>query len=72
MKLGQIVNYDSIAACLARESDEVQRNFFKAFLKELRYVCETHHDLEMQLTHVREGFTSDDIECFKTLSYTEE
>ena len=72
MKRGFIVDYGTIAAYLAGESDEEQGSFFKVFLKELKSQCGTNHNTQMQLAHVNDKFTDTEKELISMLGYKEE
>ena len=70
------INWQSLGARLASLSTEEQIPFFVGFCNEmLKYP--SHHDMEMQLTYIREGmsnnkegFTEKQRDIFLTLGYT--
>jgi len=71
MRQGLIVDYKTVAALLANESDEEQTAFFKTFLKELRAVCRTNYNAEMQLAGVNQQLTDEEKELIGMLGYKE-
>lgn len=71
MKQGLIIDYQTVAALLANESDEEQVAFFKTFLKELKGVCRTNYNAEMQLAGVNRQLTDDEKELIGMLGFKE-
>jgi hypothetical protein len=71
MRQGLIIDYKTVAALLANESDEEQTAFFKTFLAELRSVCRTNHNAEMQLAGVNQQLTDEEKELIGMLGYKE-
>ena len=71
MRKGFIVDYETVAALLANESDEEQGAFFKVFIKELKAQCKTNHNAEMQLAHVNNKLSDEEKELISMLGYKE-
>lgn len=71
MKRGFIIDYGTIAAHLANESDEEQSCFFRVFLDELRACCGTNHGVEMQLASINRKLTEKEKELLSMLGYRE-
>lgn len=61
------VDPNDVAACLARSDDDVQSEFFRVFLKELRVSCGTSYNTEMQLAFVRAKLSKEDREELRML-----
>ena len=68
---GLVIDFNSIAAMLAHEGDEVQAAFFNTFAKELNTVCGTHFATESQATWIRGKLTNEAKEVCETLSWKE-
>ena len=69
MKKGMIIDYETVAALLAGESDEEQGVFFKVFIKELRSQCKTDHNTQMQLACINDKLSDDEKELLSMIGY---
>jgi hypothetical protein len=72
MKKGRIIDYETVAALLANESDEEQGAFFKVFIKELKSQCKTTHNTQMQLAHINDKLNDEEKELISMLGYKED
>lgn len=73
MKLGMLkeIDWSYIGALLAQEDDNIQAEFFKAFVFECG-TWGTHYQVEMQLAYVNEKLTQEEKEVLGMLSYKDE
>jgi hypothetical protein len=73
MRLGMAENVDwaHIGALLARDDDNSQSTFLKAFIKECNS-WGTHYQVEMQFARVNHKLTKEEKEQLSMLSYEDE
>lgn len=69
------IDWETLGARLARMSTGEQIPFFRGFANEM-LSYPTHYQMEMQLTHIREGMDNDGMtdkqkEIFTTLGWNE-
>jgi len=62
------IDWSLIGAELAKESDNEQIKFFKAFLAEAK-TYGTHHQTEMQLICIGNGLTDTEKEMIQTIGH---
>jgi len=67
-----IIDYKSVAAFLASENDEIQADFFKVFIKELKQLCGTHYHTEFQLAGVNQKLSKEEKELLSMIGYEKE
>lgn len=71
MNKGLIIDFASVAAYLAHESDDTQAKFLNVFVKELNTICATDHHAEMQMAMVGPKLTEETKKRLAMLTYKE-
>jgi len=64
-----IIDYNSVAAFLANENDEIQAEFFKTFIIELQKVCKTHYHTEFQLAGINQNLSKEERELLSMIGF---
>lgn len=72
MHKGLIIDFNSVAAYLAHESDQTQADFLNTFIKELEHQCGTRYSAEQQLEYVRLKLSEKTIEHLGQLTFKPE